>query len=73
MQFAFSSIVLLAVCDAEYRFTFVSVGTPGRWSDGGIFDKSPLPRAIEENLIEIPKAKALPGNQTPITESLHLF
>lgn len=52
------SVVLLAVCDAKYRFTLCHIGEAGRKSDGGIYCKSNLGRAIDNNLLNLPGPKA---------------
>ena len=56
------SIVLLAVCDARYRFTLVDIGRSGRNSDSGIYATSQLGLDIDENLIGYPNYKTtIPG------------
>lgn len=55
------SIVLLAVVDANLKFIYVDVGTNGRTSDGGVWGKSQLKRAMDNDQLNIPGAKKLPG------------
>lgn len=61
------SIVLLALVDANYKFTYVDVGCKGRISDGGVFTRCSLYQAIENNNLNIPTPNCLAGSsiQTP--------
>lgn len=56
------SIVLMAACDSEYKFTFVDIGAYGSQSGGGIFRKSIFGSALEENKVEIPPSVNLPNS-----------
>ncbi|KYN11043.1 hypothetical protein ALC57_16822 [Trachymyrmex cornetzi] len=49
------SIVLLAICDANYIFRFIDIGAYGRRSDGGIFRESQLDQHLEAGQINIPQ------------------
>ena len=56
------SVVLLAVCDARYRFLLVDIGKEGRNSDSGIYAASQLGLQIDTNLLNYPRHKyAIPG------------
>lgn len=55
------SLVLLALVDAQYRFLAVQVGDFGRTSDGGVFRNSALARELENQTLNIPPPKPLPG------------
>lgn len=57
------SIVLLALADAKYRFTYVNIGVNGRNSDGGVFQGSELAKAFKDNRLNFPPAECLPGMQ----------
>ena len=59
------SIVLLAVCDAQYRFTF-DVGDGGRFSHGGVLIHS-LGRSLESHELVLPAPRQLPGVETVAT------
>ena len=60
------SIVLLAVCDAYYRFVLVDVGDAGRHSDGGVLSHSTFGQALESHSLPIPSSKALPGTSIEV-------
>ncbi|XP_054736735.1 putative nuclease HARBI1 [Anastrepha obliqua] len=55
----FYSIVLMAVCDAKYTFTAVSIGSCGCQSDGGIFHRTPFGQSLIKNTLPLPPATPL--------------
>ncbi|XP_011868324.1 PREDICTED: putative nuclease HARBI1 [Vollenhovia emeryi] len=55
------SIVLLAACDAKYRFTWVDIGQYGSVSDGGVWNNTDFAEALEKELVDIPPPKNLPN------------
>jgi len=59
----FCSIVLLAVVDAQLRFIYADVGTNGRISDGGIWNKCSLKHALDHNTLHLPAPDSLPGTE----------
>ena len=55
------SLVLLALVDYNYEFTYVDVGKEGSCADGGIWRKCTLNRHIQAGDLNIPKTDLLPG------------
>jgi len=60
------SIVLMALVDANYCFTFADIGCQGRISDGGVFRNTILYQKIEENKLMLPPNQPLPSKTLPI-------
>ena len=46
--------VVLSVCDAMYKFTYIDVETPGRWSDVGTFNHCTLNHALAAGGLNLP-------------------
>nr|CAH7760287.1 unnamed protein product [Callosobruchus chinensis] len=67
------SIVLMALVDANYKFTLVDVGAYGRSSDGGIFEQSEMGKKFESNKYSIPRDTEIPPamEQFPYTYLMH--
>lgn len=62
----FFSLVLLAVVDADYKFMWASVGAEGSASDCGIFNRSSLGEALEDQTLGLPEPAPLPGDDRPM-------
>lgn len=59
------SIVLMALVDANYSFTYVDIGCQGRISDGGVFRNTDLWRKLQHNQLRLPPDEPLPSrNET---------
>ena len=56
------SIILLALVDDDYCFSYVAIGTNGRASDGGVFERSSLGRALERNTLNLPEQSVIVGD-----------
>ena len=63
------SIVLLAICDANYNFTFVDIGDNGCHSDAGVFSNSSFGKAMDNNQLHIPP----PSQVSSTLKSPYLF
>ncbi|KAJ8930277.1 hypothetical protein NQ314_016930 [Rhamnusium bicolor] len=59
----YHSIILFAVCDANYMFTHVNIGSYGSQSDGGILTKSEFGQHLENGTLNMPADDCLPGSK----------
>nr|CAI5837356.1 unnamed protein product [Callosobruchus analis] len=59
----FFSIVLLAVCDANFCFTYIDVGAFGKFSDSNVFVNSEFWNKLENDLLHIPKERPISGDE----------
>lgn len=62
----YHSRVLMAMCDARYRFTMIDVGAPGRQNDSATFRGSPFGEMLESGAFQFPQPPPLPGNETTV-------
>ena len=57
----FFSLVLLAICDAKYTFTFFDIGSYGINNDCGILAKSLIGKKLDDIKMNLPSAEDLAG------------
>ena len=62
----FHSIILMALCDANYKFLYVDVGAEGGAGDAGTWNRSTLHQALDEGRVGLPDDANLPHDDTPI-------
>ena len=58
--------MLLALVDANHRFTWVQVGAPVAASDAQLWNESTLRDAVFANYIDISQQEPLPGLERPV-------
>ncbi|KAK3929536.1 Putative nuclease [Frankliniella fusca] len=63
------SMVLLGMCDANYKFVYVSIGGRGRRNDAGLWKECALYAALRDGTLPLPPPRQLPGGRvvTPPT------
>ena len=57
----FFSIVLLAVCDANYCFTMIDIGQYGSNNDSGVLLRSEINHKFENGTMNLPEPESLEG------------
>lgn len=62
----FHSIVLMATCDAKYRFTLIDVGSYGRDGDRTVFATSQISAALKSGALNLPEPCRLPYSDLEI-------
>ncbi|XP_050532495.1 uncharacterized protein LOC126900658 [Daktulosphaira vitifoliae] len=60
------SIVLMAICDANYCFTFIDVGAQGKFCDSTVFKKTKFYKKLEDKELFVPPPKPLPCQSNPL-------
>ena len=59
-------MVLLAVCDAKYCFTYVDFGQYGSTNDSSVLRSSGLYKAFEKNKFDVPAPWEAEGFEDPL-------
>lgn len=55
----------MAIVGPSYRFSCVSIGSSGSQSDGGVFNRSAIGRALEDGTMKLPEPTHVAGIQLP--------
>lgn len=58
----------MAVVNANYEFTLVAVGDCSRLSDGSVFASCDLAIAIEQQKLDTPSPRVLPGSNMKFSD-----
>ncbi|XP_060880360.1 uncharacterized protein LOC132952183 [Metopolophium dirhodum] len=69
----FFSLVLMAICDSNYCFTIIDVGSFGKESDCNIFKQCPFGKKLYSDKINFPQDKCLPGDEDGVAQPFVLI
>ena len=62
----FFSIVLMAICDADYKFLYAAVGAEGSLSDRSIFGRMKLKEDMDNGNLNFPPSEPLRGDNMDV-------
>ena len=62
----FFSIVLMGICDADYKFIYAAVGAEGSLSDRAIFARMQLKEDMDNDNLNFPASAPLRGDDFPV-------
>lgn len=62
----FFSIVIMAICDADYKFIFAAVGAEGSMSDRAIFSQMRLKEDMDNDNLNFPPSEPLRGDNMQV-------
>lgn len=66
----FFSMVLLGICDADHKFTWVDIGQFGSLSDGGVWANTDFRADLDAGEVDLPDPKPIPHTTRPFP---HVF
>ncbi|XP_015372634.1 PREDICTED: uncharacterized protein LOC107167931 [Diuraphis noxia] len=69
----FFSLVLMAICDSNYCFSIIDVGSFGKESDCNIFKQCPFGKKLYSDKINFPQDKCLPGDEDGVSQPFVLI
>ena len=62
----FFSLVLLAICDAKYCFTFVDIGQYGSGNDSRVLKLSHMGKCFKDNSLNVLEGSKIPGKDVEL-------
>ncbi len=69
----FHSLVLMAMCDAQYCFTLVDIGNYGRDNDANILNNSLMGMALKDDKLYVPPPRKVNDDMLPYVIFIFFF
>ncbi|CAI6372232.1 unnamed protein product [Macrosiphum euphorbiae] len=64
----FFSLILMAICDSNYCFRIINVGSYGKESDCNVFKMSPFGKKLYSDKTNFPPERCLPGDDQGVPQ-----
>ena len=61
----YHSTILMAICDAKYKFLYVDIGHYGKDNDASVFGQSEVYSMFDNKVLPLPEPESLAGKDVP--------